>query len=65
MRDSVRSEPHRTAIAGFWDWRDEDGGATVEWTESSNKILVMAHGASGTNLTDEEIILARSHVDII
>ena len=33
MRDFVSQEPHRTAVARFWDWRAEGGGASAEWTE--------------------------------
>jgi len=38
MRAFVRSELHRTAVARFWDWRQEDGGATVEWTETDRPV---------------------------
>jgi quinol monooxygenase YgiN len=39
MRAFVRTELHRTAVAKFWDWRQEGGGATVEWTETDRPVV--------------------------
>ncbi len=38
MCDFVRTEPHKTAVARFWDWRAEGGGATSEWTGPDVKV---------------------------
>ena len=38
MRVFVRTELHRIAVARFWDWRQKEGGATAEWTETDRPV---------------------------